>query len=393
MNSQYLFPITPELTEYNSLRLKYKNLATAAYNNYLKNFTSIFVNADGLHEKGDEIAVEYIKNSMSVAIEDLIQYKINDIDEEFFFSNFLGKYTTWDDDFSKVDGKYLEIVSSAEELDQYRTARREGRGRVIGGGFGLSGFAKGAATAGLVNLGTNVVHGTWNAGAKVFSAIGDAMKKQSLFDDLANRQLLAESIERIVFCTHLAVIDAIKSKKSKAFSGRITVADEEKSNRLLQNVSKGRIKNDEIEDILLESLNCNPYNEESYLTLLDKKGDASGGIERTATYFGLLSVENAKKVALDTYKASLDTSTASACYENLKILKDKSLQLGYQKFDAYEKEVVALAQSLDLQHRTVEGKVFPTIEDAQKERDKLQKAEIVSNNTYQASTSDVGKIF
>lgn len=174
--------VTPAREAYNGIRVKYVKLAMAAAYDFAENFENYFKNLEELHERCESIVGErYLKPGVEEAIQDLVGKKIIDIDEEAFFEEFLSQYLTWADDFSEIDNQYIEIGMATEERDAYRTARREGRGKWIGGGFGVEGALKGAATAGAINILTGAAHGVFNLAAKGVSAVGDAIKKDEIY--------------------------------------------------------------------------------------------------------------------------------------------------------------------------------------------------------------------
>ncbi len=75
----------------------------------------------------------------------------------------------------------MEIELTGEQLDEYRTLRRQTRGRIIGGGFGISGAAKGIATAGLANMTIGAAHGAVNLVGKGITSITNSNKKHKIY--------------------------------------------------------------------------------------------------------------------------------------------------------------------------------------------------------------------
>ena len=78
-----------------------------------------------------------------------------------------------------VYDRYAEVVMNEEELDRYRVARREGRARWQGGGFGLAGALSGAVTASALNLVTGAGHMVFNAVGKTISSIASRDRKST----------------------------------------------------------------------------------------------------------------------------------------------------------------------------------------------------------------------
>lgn len=143
--------VPPERVSYNSLRLKYQQLAEAAAATFAANFAVMFTNMDDIHSKCTDQFIPMLRETAEIAVQDIVAHGIYDIDLELF-GDYMGNHVTWDEDFAVIDDKYMGIVLKADELDAYRTQRRESRGRWVGGGFGFSGAVKGAMQAGAMNI-------------------------------------------------------------------------------------------------------------------------------------------------------------------------------------------------------------------------------------------------
>ncbi len=78
-----------------------------------------------------------------------------------------------------IMGKLEEIDSHENSEKARRQYRKETRSRIVGGGFGLGGAAKGIATAGAINIGTGILHSSFNM-------IGNAVTSLSAYNDRQN---------------------------------------------------------------------------------------------------------------------------------------------------------------------------------------------------------------
>lgn len=386
--------VTPAREAYNGIRVKYVKLAMAAACDFAENFENYFKNLEELHERCESIVGErYLKPGVEEAIQDLVGKKIIDIDEDVFFEEFLSQRLTWEDDFSEVDNQYLEIVMATEERDAYRTARREGRGKWVGGGFGIEGALKGAATAGAINLLAGLVHGAVNIGAKGVSAVDDMIKKDKIYQSQETRSALQRAVAKVIFDIHFALIDAINTRSSQKIVGSVAESDAKRAGSLLENVRKGRIQENEKLGTILDALSLNPYDDDIYEYIIEWKGDANGELEKIAEYFGVPLVAEYKQSLLEKTRQSLDFSTASGCQSAVRVLGEQAAKIGYIGFDAEKDALLQRASSLELAERsvgdivyetksaadsaraekaarTVNGIEFKTNEEAQKERDK-----------------------
>ncbi len=169
--------VTEERERYNDIRLLFQSIAEEMSLNFEKIYNKNNKSLDDVSKYAYGQGSECIAVSIGKAIEILIQNEIFHIDQNDFVEKYYSKYHTWDDDFGEINDKYMEIVLEGQQLDAYRKARREGRGRLVGGGFGLSGAAKGILTAGAVNMAFGAVHGVFNGMGKIISSISASIKK------------------------------------------------------------------------------------------------------------------------------------------------------------------------------------------------------------------------
>lgn len=115
--------------------------------------------------------------------------------------------------FNKVYDRYAEVVMNEEELDRYRVARREGRARWQGGGFGLAGALSGAVTASALNLVTGAGHMVFNAVGKTISSIASSFKLSKIYNDPKTCNTLTVGLRKSVFNLHFALVDCLISTK------------------------------------------------------------------------------------------------------------------------------------------------------------------------------------
>ena len=144
------------------------------YDNYaeeqIKKFKEMYDSYSGIQdvsenalEDGQSIISEIIKKSINMFVEN----GITDIDFDTFVKKYYSKYYVYNDYYEKINDKYMDIILSEEEKDEYRKQRRENRSRWQGGGFGLQGAITGAAKAGALNMASGAMHVAGNMVAKV----------------------------------------------------------------------------------------------------------------------------------------------------------------------------------------------------------------------------------
>lgn len=285
-----LIAVSPERSEYNAIRLKYQKLAEKATKNFSEKW---FKDIDDLHERASTVVFNAVMPVVDVAISDLVARGIVDIDEKYFLENYLE--FSWEKDFEEIDEQYVQIVLKAEELDAYRTARRQSRSRFVGGGFGIEGAIDGMFKAGAANLAIGALHGTFNLGGKVITGAVNAVKKSQLFNAPSTKASLVNAFYWQLFLVHSALIEAINDKKPDSISGWVDKEEALKATRLFENIKKGRVSKQEAENMLPEILSLNPYDEAVYMYWMQDYDDDNNLLERTADYFGITSFCEDKK--------------------------------------------------------------------------------------------------
>lgn len=357
--------VSPEREAYTALRLKYQGLAEIAMMDFVDRFAERFKDMDQLHASCNPVVQQYLVDVIDKAIRDLVAHGVMDIDDDQFLNQHLLPHSSWKEDFAEIDDKYLEIALKAEELNAYRTARRENRGGVIGGGFGLEGAAQGVAVATAANMAIGVVHGIIDVGDKVLSSMGDAEKKAKLYSDHHTTTHLAESVYRLIFQVHFALVDIVNNRQPNRPFDNVSEEDGAKAKGLLENISKGRITGEEVDACLIQALRLNPFEPALYALWLDRHGDVDGNLERIAQYFGGQGLSDNKRKMLLQHKESLKFSSPEECTASLANFEQYAHLIGHQDIADERESILALASRLDRERRTVNGTIYDSLETAQ----------------------------
>lgn len=119
--------ISKERDVYNYYSGYFNDLAKKLTEEYEKKYVEVNTCIEDVHNNGYDQGFEFISQAILKAIDILIEYKIYDISYEVFLEEYYSKYYNWNDIFDSIDNKYLSIIKSTEELDEYRTSRRENR--------------------------------------------------------------------------------------------------------------------------------------------------------------------------------------------------------------------------------------------------------------------------
>lgn len=356
---------TLEREAYNALRLKYQILAEKAHQDFSDRFSVHFSNMDQLHLNCTKVVQQYLNGPVDQAIRDLISIGIMDVDDEQFRSKHLALYSSWGTDFAEVDDKYLSIILKAEELARYKASRRNSGGvGMVGGGFGLEGAAAGMAVATAANVAIGVVGGVFNLGADALSAMGDGVQKWSLFKDPKTKIHLAESVYRLVFQLHIAIVDAAALHQKSVYD-KVSEEDKVKAKSLFVNISRGRIAGETAKSYLIQSIALNPFEPASYLLWLDFYGDEDGQLSHLAEHFGIWEVQDRKKLMLLQYKENLNVSSLEECAASLINLENYANKINCKDIVGERASILTVIDRLKLEHRTFNGIVYETQEAAQ----------------------------
>ena len=159
----------------------------------------------------------------------------------------------------------VEILEQSNETIEQATYAREmkkaTRGRLVGGGFGLAGAAKGIATAGIFNAATGTAYNISNALGNAVTRNEIAKKENSIYRDSKFREMVCDRIYRAVYTIAGCVIEEYGASMNDA-----PPRDAEMAKNLMNNYSmipeKDRI------DVLVTALHCNRYEKRVYEHLI-----------------------------------------------------------------------------------------------------------------------------
>lgn len=184
------------------------------------------------------------------------------------------------DMMEKID----EIDYSKQEAQQYRRIRKESRGRVVGGGFGVKGALKGMATAGAFNAATGTAHSIRNAVGNMGDAIVASANKQAVLNN--SKSILADAIYETIdkICDNIR--DLLAEKTNMKFK-YVTVSESNQAKAILKNYLGGKIPDDKRCSNIIQALQLNPYLLDIYKVIWNDYGDDSGDLIKMANYFNV----------------------------------------------------------------------------------------------------------
>lgn len=256
----------------NKFLLFYKETDKSDPEIFLENFTKtcgelISENVDLLHQ--DLVNTQIYNYSRDRLIE---QYS------EIIFGH-------WLQDVQLLNQRFQEIIDEGNDEIQDREIRKNSRRQWVGGGFGVGGAIKGAATAGVFNGISGIGHSTLNI-------IGNTVTRSKVrgeLNRLINKIEYYEGISEVLCLTikefENIYVDIIL-KETEIEIEQYFEQDMLEQNGMLDSLKY--ITNDrEIKDILIKCIQIYPYNHEIYKFAVDKYGDADCAIEKISDFFNV----------------------------------------------------------------------------------------------------------
>jgi hypothetical protein len=288
--------ISSGFDKYNSLRKVYLKLAEHQSEEFFDNFVKTFNDMDDLFLNFKPVATSYMERAVDLSIRELILLGINDISDEVFVERYVQKNSQLDDDCLEVFDRYMKIVLDIEEYEEYKKTRSSGGGSVIGGGFGVEGAVKGVAIASAANLAIGAVGGILNSVADSIKESSNRKEKEQLFRSKETRESLRGAVFNLVFRVHYALMDAVDDNRDDSVYETVSNESSEKARSLLINITKGRIAENDVKNVLINALRLDPYNASLYEYWFEIYGDEDHHILAAEQYFGVV---NSKRNAVD----------------------------------------------------------------------------------------------
>lgn len=283
---------------YNQIRIGFQH----AKDSYIKEFTKEINSVldknsfkDAIIHIG-EVAESYIDIMVERhLISTLLRFNIYDFSLDRVRSEY-DIYGIWMQIYYPLIQQCQNIMSENEVEHEYRDLRKDSRTRIVGGGFGLKGAAKGIATAGAINGLTGAAHSAVN----MLGNLGSNHKMNSrlkALDTKETRQALIDAFEENIVELSDVVADILNSKGIK------TVVYDASAIRKNQIIIENCYKRDlnEVGRAINEAIIAYPYNEQNFLTyyLLEYNHTQDSEFDELVEYLGYSS-DKLKRAALDT---------------------------------------------------------------------------------------------
>lgn len=201
---------------------------------------------------GYQVLQSYGISSVSVdQIREMTQERVSSIDDRL------------EDFYESVD----DIMRYAKDLQRHREATQGNRSYWQGGGFGVKGAIKGAITAGVLNMGTDVIRGMTD-GIKNKIDRDKVMERQNrLFNQSSTFEQLCDAVEMSCFHVRNAVGDILIENEKIAFINSNWDYYYEKIKKESRKYEKQEISWDELLVFIAQGLQDDPTNRWYYSAL------------------------------------------------------------------------------------------------------------------------------
>ena len=342
--------------EYNRLRSRFRSLAREQADEAKVSIERFADNPKWLLCDGFRWAKPYFAKAADLAVEELLQKGVFDLDGEVYLKEHFD-LAPWERGFKAASNAYKCVVNAEKQREKERAEQTDELGSSwAGGGFGLKGAIKGAVEAEALNLASAAISGTFNAIGRKMSKKENEKKFKDIFerrkDEIVNGvfEAIANGADALVACCN---------EHGIRIEGAVMVEEAVKAERMCKNLKAGKIPTNMVADVKLSILNANPYSQEFYDYVYMTDGDPSGELEKVGTFFGI-SFDRFKHDAFIARLGKCDRKSEDA----LDAYRAKAVALAAElKYDATE-----TLRRIDEELRTVDGRIFATREEAQKQR-------------------------
>lgn len=364
--------ISPRIWEYNLIRLQFTPIANAARDQFNTTYNTKMRSLDDVVHQVHELFIECMIPVWETCVKMLISAGVSHIDVGQFITQYKEYYDFWTDAFEDLIDQYAEINLTQQQMSEYRKARCANRSRLVGGGFGIAGAAKGIATAGAANMAYGAVHSVVNMFGNFGSGLVASGKKSEIFKDPETQWKLSQAVYDSAFSCHFALIACLNNETDCNILMGISADQRQKSESAVNNLNGKLVTAEAERSTILGAFTDNPYNYLWYTYMVGRFGDQHGDLEQTALKFGI-DLTECKRETIDDAARKLDTSsleTAKNALQQIELLKGY-----YHYFHTFERqeEIEAEIDAFDREERTLQLKgapplVFKTIQEAETAR-------------------------
>lgn len=378
---------------YNVVRKQFIKIAEKAKEKFINAYTTHNKSLEDVYHEAFSQGNDAIAYTINEAVAQLIEQGILTISNERFIEQFTqtSYYGDWTNAIDDISEQYLEIVEDQKAIDAYRAERKQARGRVVGGGFGLGGFVKGAVTAGAINAVTGAAHRVGNAvgkGTSTMKATGDMRK---IFNDPQTLAHLAHTVFETCCAVHLVYLDFLTDEvKTKEYRA-VTLAESDRAKSLFNNLQHPSFPEDKKLSTFIEVITLNPYASIFYTYIFNHYPENIGQINQIANFFSVNISEYKMKQLDDLYQTFTITSEEEA-HRVRGQLVEKCNQLNFTLKNEVIHSIDNTIADYDRTFRTVNHIEFKTRNEAILARQELKDIDKIFKTRKRDSEEEVGAL-
>lgn len=309
-----------------------------------------------------------------------------------------------------------EADSSVEAARDMRQLRKDSRGRVVGGGFGLQGAINGMVTAGMMNAASGALH----SGANFIGNIRTHYKtRKALEEAYQSEDFQTLMLQTLSTCVHLIGIGVVCAMGFDLDEvGYPTPEKVQEAKTLMRNYRM--VPEKDRKQVCAQILSCDPTDPDVYQFLLDQYQDPDGVLGEIADtlsikpYMGMLQKHLQRsclqtintldrdlvKLSLSDYEDETSDRVFQAYVSNIcdccalyGITADDTLTCEYlsQGKEKLQSRLDAL-QERDRQSRTFNGTLYNTYDERKKAQSIWEKVEELIKDSDSQSTARISEI-
>lgn len=372
----YEFYVPEGKEKYNEIRKKFDCLAKNAAKNFGETYKRQNSNIEDVIKKAPEQFAESINEVIEYCVDVLLSNNIFSVDVDTFCNSCGDLFDYWFQIYYKIADEVAELKYSQEQLDEYRVMRRKLRGKIIGGGFGVSGAIKGMATAGAMNAVIGVGHMLFNGLGKAITSISTASAMNKIFKNPNTFILLRNAVYHTAFSTHLVMVKYLNDNLNEEIL--IPSVEDVKLGQIYANNALKLSNSDEFIEIILNSIILNPYNDAPYKLLLRRFGDKNSQLDKLAKYFNI----KIDSIKADYIEEQFETELWKSSTNDFKRKKEilemliNFTQIKGEKSEKYYEMIY----ELDKQIRTVLGVTLDTLADVEASSCEVEGLDLIIKN-------------
>lgn len=251
--------ITEERANYINLVTFCEKISKGVYEQYSAKYKSVS-DIRTLFNKTPEWLSETLKKPISQILDFYVRNNIYDVSAESIEIE-LTSESEFGVGFQELYDKAMMVYDKEQDQKEMREIRKANRSYWEGGGFGLSGAIKGAATAGALNAASGVGHSIMNG----IGNIGSALER-----DYELNNLLKEYSDKLPFALQLAVANyyirmiPVLEKKANWTISPIYSSDVEQSENMISTLSNRSLSEEQKKEIIFKIIDINPLQKDIY---------------------------------------------------------------------------------------------------------------------------------